>query len=84
MPLSYSNNLRWRIVWQYYYKQKSIADIQELLFVSSRSLRRYIALFDETGDVSPAIQQHGPPRACLLYTSPSPRDATLSRMPSSA
>ena len=25
-----------------------------------------------------------PARACLLYTSPSPRDATLSRMPSSA
>ena len=25
-----------------------------------------------------------PDRACLLYTSPSPRDATLSRMPSSA
>ena len=26
----------------------------------------------------------GPDGACLLYTSPSPRDATLSRMPSSA
>ena len=25
-----------------------------------------------------------PNKACLLYTSPSPRDATLSRMPSSA
>ena len=25
-----------------------------------------------------------PSRSCLLYTSPSPRDATLSRMPSSA
>ena len=25
-----------------------------------------------------------PPPTCLLYTSPSPRDATLSRMPSSA
>ena len=25
-----------------------------------------------------------PPETCLLYTSPSPRDATLSRMPSSA
>ena len=25
-----------------------------------------------------------PPTSCLLYTSPSPRDATLSRMPSSA
>ena len=24
------------------------------------------------------------PETCLLYTSPSPRDATLSRMPSSA
>ena len=24
------------------------------------------------------------PNICLLYTSPSPRDATLSRMPSSA
>ena len=24
------------------------------------------------------------PQTCLLYTSPSPRDATLSRMPSSA
>ena len=26
----------------------------------------------------------GDPKFCLLYTSPSPRDATLSRMPSSA
>ena len=26
----------------------------------------------------------GPDGGCLLYTSPSPRDATLSRMPSSA
>ena len=26
----------------------------------------------------------GTPTVCLLYTSPSPRDATLSRMPSSA
>ena len=26
----------------------------------------------------------GSPNICLLYTSPSPRDATLSRMPSSA
>ena len=27
---------------------------------------------------------HEMPERCLLYTSPSPRDATLSRMPSSA
>ena len=34
----------------------------------------------------PARREHGDwsTNACLLYTSPSPRDATLSRMPSSA
>ena len=36
----------------------------------------------------PSHHDHGPRMAwigiCLLYTSPSPRDATLSRMPSSA
>ena len=29
-------------------------------------------------------QRHGPTGTCLLYTSPSPRDRTRSRMPSSA
>ena len=33
-------------------------------------------------DYAPATVQL--PGGCLLYTSPSPRDATLSRMPSSA
>ena len=31
-----------------------------------------------------AVKVGGKINACLLYTSPSPRDATLSRMPSSA
>jgi len=31
-----------------------------------------------------ATNSEGPGYGCLLYTSPSPRDATLSRMPSSA
>ena len=31
-----------------------------------------------------AIIRHEHSNICLLYTSPSPRDATLSRMPSSA
>ena len=31
-----------------------------------------------------SVDASDPTRACLLYTSPSPRDATLSRMPSSA
>ena len=60
MPHSYSTDLRWRIVCLY--QEKSFDEIEKLLFVSSRSARRYVALFYETGEVSPVSQQHGPPR----------------------
>ena len=39
---------------------------------------------DHTGGNLTLKQNHGLTITCLLYTSPSPRDATLSRMPSSA
>ena len=39
---------------------------------------------DSTPRKKSVIGYIGTPLACLLYTSPSPRDATLSRMPSSA
>ena len=39
--------------------------------------------FDESG-TAVAMSADGNTIICLLYTSPSPRDATLSRMPSSA
>ena len=39
---------------------------------------------DQSRDQDRGQTHRGPHRACLLYTSPSPRDATLSRMPSSA
>ena len=35
--------------------------------MSARSARRYVALFDETGEVSPVSQQHGPPRTLDLF-----------------
>ena len=38
----------------------------------------------ETGIAKAAKSKFGQENDCLLYTSPSPRDATLSRMPSSA
>ena len=42
-------------------------------------------VFREAVQPAPADVVHLPfYEACLLYTSPSPRDATLSRMPSSA
>ena len=45
-------------------------------------------VFDVDGvlscDVIPLHPNGDPMRTCLLYTSPSPRDSTSSRMPSSA
>ena len=38
--------------------------------------------YDASG--SETVKSSGTVNDCLLYTSPSPRDATLSRMPSSA
>ena len=49
-----------------------------------------LAQFQNVGSIdfptsaSGEAQQHFLRGVCLLYTSPSPRDATLSRMPSSA
>ena len=45
----------------------------------------FVAVRDEVVQLDPdACRALGLAAACLLYTSPSPRDATLSRMPSSA
>ena len=38
----------------------------------------------QTGDIIFQISRSSQSKACLLYTSPSPRDRTRSRMPSSA
>ena len=43
-----------------------------------------ISLMCQDKNVFEAMMDAGTPCPCLLYTSPSPRDATLSRMPSSA
>ena len=42
------------------------------------------ASFPVTGKITADYHTAGNEITCLLYTSPSPRDATLSRMPSSA
>ena len=52
----------------------------------------YMAAFDRLGDLEGEVGEVKAAQLtqmilnsnCLLYTSPSPRDATLSRMPSSA
>ena len=54
--------------------------------VSSKSKRDPLEVFEEALDqVGPQVEvKSRRVGGCLLYTSPSPRDATLSRMPSSA
>ena len=42
------------------------------------------SLRDNENYISSAVEEILRYQPCLLYTSPSPRDATLSRMPSSA
>ena len=41
-------------------------------------------VISKTGQIEDVIEIQGLRTACLLYTSPSPRDRTRSRMPSSA
>ena len=50
--------------------------------VSARSLRRQILKLSK--EASELAEDEAKTSACLLYTSPSPRDGLLSRMPSSA
>ena len=74
-------------------RQKSFAELRNLLAVFQNN--RVFPDKVDTRDMRVEVDPHKRPveprgdlfnmgRFCLLYTSPSPRDATLSRMPSSA
>ena len=44
----------------------------------------FVEGYEKLSAIGPCISIFGSARTCLLYTSPSPRDRTRSRMPSSA
>ena len=58
-------------------------DLQAAQVTPLAEILRPKTLDDVVGQ-QPLLGPQGRLRFCLLYTSPSPRDATLSRMPSSA
>ena len=65
----------------------SLADMLEFKAKASEngiSLRDKAVVFLFMHGGPPQAETFDPKMDCLLYTSPSPRDATLSRMPSSA
>ena len=62
MPKKYSEDLRWRIVWQHLLQGKSTKTVARDMYVSTRSVERYVQLFRQTGDVSACKQKHGPSR----------------------
>ena len=65
------------------------ASLSSELFVTGLSQGGYVAMathkaLEASGEKVAASMPVSGPYACLLYTSPSPRDGLLSRMPSSA
>ena len=59
----------------------SLIEISDL---SRKSLVDAIQILETLGFEYEFVEEYSENVSCLLYTSPSPRDATLSRMPSSA
>ena len=56
----YSTDLRWRAVWLHVFKEMTFEEVGDLLFMSSRSVRRYVNAFYTSGNVDPAQHRHGP------------------------
>ena len=59
MPTPYSVDLRWRAVWLNLTHGFSSQEVGEILCLSKRTVRRYLTLFHQTGDVQPATRRNG-------------------------
>ena len=59
MPWSYSNDLRWRIVWHHVCLRKPAEDVAKTLFVSERTVLRYVERFNATGQVEKTVRRNG-------------------------
>ena len=53
MPRPYSDDLRWRMVYQQFFYQRSYDEIASQLFVCPKTVYRTIRTFLNTGDVKP-------------------------------
>lgn len=62
MPAPYSVDFRWRIVYLAQFQHFSPGDVAKLLNVCSRTVTRYLKLFNLTGDIIPRHRRNGPHR----------------------
>ena len=60
MPVSYSNDLRWRTVWLNVFLEVTAQDVAKVMHVSERTVYRYAERFRVTGDVRPSVKRNGP------------------------
>ena len=60
MPVPYSLDLCWRIVWAYLARKLSFAEIAATFSICERTVRRYVALFQSTGDILVSTKLNGP------------------------
>ena len=60
VPLSYSVDLRWRLVWLSMVHRMTSSAISLQMCISERSVKRYLRLFQLTGNVKLKSQRHGP------------------------
>ena len=60
MPKSYSEDLRWRVIWQSTVRGMQHKDIAATLIMSEKSVQCYLALFQATGSVTPQPHTGGP------------------------
>ena len=78
MPVPFSSDLRWRIVWLYY-KELSFKQIADLLYVHGSTARRIIERYEQSGDVSPRDGRRGPMRSLQVREECSIVDSLLNQ-----
>jgi hypothetical protein len=59
---SYSEDLRWVLVYMYHKRNLSINEIERLTGLKSRSIRRVLKLYEETGQVMRPAAKTGRPK----------------------
>ena len=78
-----SESAKWYVVHTYSGYENAVKTSIEK-FVTGRGMEDMILRIEVPMETVTEVTDSGATKDCLLYTSPSPRDSTSSRMPSSA